>query len=218
MASLFGFDLSGILNSIKAFLGPFGKLIDQLKVTFDHLVNIVSNGNKLIDSVLAEIEGWKNFKQDIRFSQRVIQIERAIQKTRDLIEGIPAAWRSIVDIGKQFKEQLSGEANPAEEAESLVEDVETSGGISALLKKFPALGKALEKILGVLALVVQSLEAISNTIGDLQQIVDELKALRLEIERLDTIFLQQGNKRKVLRLSDGKIIRIRVGKLHQTST
>ena len=95
-----------------------------------------------------------------------------------------------------------------------MEDVESSGGISALLRKFPALAKGLEKLLGVLGLIVQALDAIATTIDDLQQIVDELKALRLEFEKLDTIFLSQSNKRKTLRLADGSSIRVRVGKLH----
>jgi len=211
------FDFSAIFNAVKGFLGPFGKLIEQLKTTFTHLTNIFSDGEKLVDSVVAEVDAWRNFKQDIRFSQRVIQIERAIKKTRDLIEGVPASWRAIVDIFKQFKSQLSGEGNPAEDAEAAVEEVETSGGVSALLKNFPALGRALEKVLGVLALVVQALEAISNTIADLQTIVDELKALRLEIEKLDTIFLSQSNKRKTLKLENGKTVKIRVGKLHASA-
>jgi hypothetical protein len=212
--SLFGFDLSGIVDRIRTFLGPFGKLLDSLKKSYDKLINIFDAGEKLTDSIIGEIDAWKNFKSDIRFSQRVIQIERAIQKTKDLIEGIPASWQAIVDIVKQIKAQISGESNPIEEAEAATEDIE-SAGVRSLLTKFPALAKALERVLGVLAIVLQALEAIATSIDDLQTIVDELKAIRLEIEKLDTIFLSQSNKRKTLRLSNGKTIRIRVGKLHQ---
>jgi uncharacterized protein Yka (UPF0111/DUF47 family) len=214
--SLFGFDLSGILTRIKTFLGPFGKLIDSLKESYDHLVNIFNAAEKLTNSIISEVDAWRNFKQDIRFSQRVIQIERAVQKTRDLIEGIPAAWHSIVDLIKQVKNQIGGGESPVEEAETIAEDVE-SGGIKNLLEKFPALGKALEKILGVLAILIQALSAISDSIDDVQQIVDEITRLRLEIEKLDTIFLSQSNKRKTLKLADGRSIKIRVGKLHASA-
>ncbi len=221
MASLFGFDLSGIIDRIKQALGPVGKLIDQLQQAFAHLTNIFNDTQKLLDSVVAEIDGWRNFKEDIRFSQRVIQIERAVQKTRDLIEGIPNSWKAIVDIWKEFTSKLSsGSSKEAlDEAAGAVEDFESGseGVVAKILSKFPKLAKGLEKLLGVLAILLDTLESISKVVGDLQTIVDELKALRLEVERLDTIFLQQQNKRKVLRLSDGKIIRIRVGKLHQTS-
>ena len=212
--ALFGLDFSGILNAVKGFLGPLGKLIDKVKEAYDKLTGVLDSAEKLKDSIVEEVDGWKNFKQDIRLSQRVIQIERAVTKTRNLIAGIPEAWNSILDIIKTFKAQIGGESNPVEDTEAIVEDVESSGGISALLRKFPALAKGLEKLLGVLGLIVQALDAIATTIDDLQQIVDELKALRLEFEKLDTIFLSQSNKRKTLRLADGSSIRVRVGKLH----
>jgi methyl-accepting chemotaxis protein len=206
--------LQPILDRIKTLLGPFGKLIDKVKQTYDQVVNVFGAGQKLVDSVIAEVDGWRNFKSDIRFSQRVIQIERAIQKTKDLIEGIPESWRAIVDVFKTIKSQVTDQTNPAEDAESVVEDVE-SGGAKNLLERFPRLAKGLEKVLGALALILTALEAVAKVIHDLQTIVDELKAIRLEIEKLDTIFLSQSNKRKTLHLDNGKKIRIRLGKLHQ---
>ena len=206
------FSITNLFSGLTSFLGPLGKIWDHLKEVYNHSINIYANAQALVQSVIDEIDGWKNFKQDIRLKQRVVQIESAIQKTRDLVEGIPAAWRSIVDLVKQFKGQL-GESNPVEETEALTEDLE-SGGFKALLEKFPALGKALEKVLGFLAILVSALQAISDSIDDLQKIVDELKGLRLEFEKLDTIFLSQSNKRKTLRLEDGSSIRVRIGKLH----
>jgi hypothetical protein len=207
------FNLSGVLDKIKSLLGPFGQLWDKLTLTYTHMTNIFSSGEKLTQSVISEVNAWRNFKQDIRFKSRVVQIESAVEKTRALIEGIPAAWRSIVDLFKQFKEQLGGEGNPIEEADAATADIE-AGGIKTLLTKFPALAKGLEKVLGFLAIAVQALEAITNAIDDLQSIVDEITRLRLEIEKLDTIFLSQSNKRKTLKLADGSSIRVRIGKLH----
>jgi chromosome segregation ATPase len=215
VVSLFGFDISGLIETFKSFLGPLGKLFDSLKQTYDHLTTIFDAAQKLKDSIVAEVVGWKNFKQDIRLRQRVVQVESAIQKTRDLIEGIPEAWRSIQDLIKQIRSQIT-EGNPVEEAEAAAEDLE-SGGIKSLLEKFPKLAKGLEKVLGVLAVIIQALEAIRSAIDDIQTVVDELKRLRLEIEKLDTIFLAQSNKRKTLKLDDGSSIRIRLGKLHQLS-
>lgn len=212
--ALFGLDFAAIFTAVKGLLGPFGKLFDKLGETWTHITNIVASATHLRDSIVEEINGWKNFKQDIRVRQRVVQLESAVQKTRDLIEGIPLAWRSILDLIKQFKSQFN-EPNPAEETEGLVEDIE-AGGIKNLLTKFPALARGLEKVLGFLAIVVQALETLSNAIDDIQTIVDELKRLRLEIEKLDTIFLSQSNKRKTIRLADGGSIKIRVGHLHHS--
>lgn len=213
MALLDFLNPSAIFDAVKRVLGPFGKLIDKLKETYDHVVGILDAAEKLKDSIVGEVSGWKAFKQDVRFAQRVVQIESAIQKTRDLVQGIPAAWRSIVDLVKQFKQTITQETNPVEEAEAAAQDVE-EGGIKTLLTKFPKLARALEKALGVLAIVIQTLETLRSMIDDVQTVVDELRALRLEIEKLDTIFLSQSNKRKVLKLADGSSIRIRVGKLH----
>ncbi len=216
MASLFGFDLSGIFDAIKSFLGPVGKLIDSIKTSITHLTSIVQNSTKLLDGIIAEAKAWGNFKQDIRIKGRVIQLESAIEKTRALIEGIPAAWRSIQDIFKTFKTQFDAGGDPIADADAAAEDLASAeeGGITSLLKKFPKLAKSFEKILGVLALVIQALEAVSGVVDDLQQILDEITALRMEVERLDTIFLPQSNKRKTLKLADGSTIRIRVGSLH----
>ena len=209
-------NLSGILQRVKAFLGPFGKLFDSLKQSYDKLINIFDAAQKLTNSVVSEVNAWRNFKQDVRFAQRVVQLESAVQKTRDLIEGIPAAWRSIIDIVKQFKQSLSQETNPIEDAEAATADIE-SGGIKTLLEKFPALAKGLERVLGALALVLQALESIASVIDDLQTVIDEITRLRLEVEKLDTIFLSQSNKRKTLQLANGKSIRIRLGKLHPSA-
>lgn len=207
------FNPFGIFSAIRSFLGPLGKIWDHLKQTYDRMTNVWSDGQKLVTSIVDEVDAWKNFKGDLRFKQRVINLESAITKTRDLIEGIPAAWRSAVDLVKQFKEQFTGEANPLEEAESATADLE-SGGFKQLLEKFPALAKGIEKALGFLALLVQALDAITNGIGDIQTIVDECKRIRLEIEKADSIFLQQSNKRKTVKLADGSTMRIRVGNLH----
>lgn len=208
--ALFNIDLFGLIRS---FLGPFGKLLDYLKQSYDHLTTIFDSAQMLTQSVIDEVNAFRNFKEDVRFKQRVVNLETAIQKTRDLIEGIPAAWKAIIDIVQQFKKQITAEGNPLEEAEAVTEDLE-SGGITTLIKRFPALGRALERLLGVLALIVQALEGIVNTIDDLQTVVDEVRRLRLEIEKADTIFLSQSNPRRTVRLENGTTMRIRVGKLH----
>lgn len=214
--ALFGIDFSSLFNKVITWLGPVGKLITQIGETFTHVKNVLASADKLTQSVIDEINGWRNFKQDIRISQRVIQIERAVEKTRALIEGIPETWKSAVDVIKQIKGQIGGAESPVEDAEAAVEDLE-SGGVKNILEKFPQLAKGLEKLLGFVAIIITALETITKVIDDLQQIVDELKGLRLEVEKLDSIFLSQSNPRKILKLANGKTIKIRVGKLHQLS-
>jgi methyl-accepting chemotaxis protein len=213
--ALFSVDFGALFNLVRRFLGPFGKVLDKVKEAYDHLVNILNDADKLTDSVVGEITAWRTFKQDVRIRQRVVQLERAIDKTRALVEGVPEAWKSILDIIKQVRANIGGGADAATEAEAAVEEVE-AGGVKGILERFPALAKGMERLLGVLAILIQALESISNVIRDAQQIVDEIKAIRLEIERLDTIFLQQSNKRRTVHLSDGRIMKIRIGKLHNS--
>jgi hypothetical protein len=209
-------DFSKLFQLIRGLLGPFGKLLDSLKKAFDHVVNVMTAADKLATSIREEIDGWKNFKQDIRFKQRVIELEAAFIKTRDLIQGIPEAWHNVLDLIKQIKAQVGGGESPVEDAEAIAEDLE-SGGVKKLLQQFPKLARGLEKLLGVLAIIIQALEAIADAIDHVQTIVDELKRIRLEIEKLDTIFLSQSNPRKTIKLANGKTMKIRVGSLHASA-
>ena len=215
MALLDVFDLTAVYDRVIKFLGPVGKLIDGARLALVHLKTIVQRMTKLLDAGVAEFQAWRHFKEDIKFKSRVVNLEIAFTKTRALIEGIPNAWHSILDIIQQFKEKLNVESPVREAADLSAEIEEGSGeGLTSILKKFPKLAKGLEKVLGVLALVLDALESTSKTIDDLQVILDEISALRREIESLDTIFLAQNNKRKRVKLADGRSIQIRVGKLH----
>jgi hypothetical protein len=210
--ALFDF-LTPLLNRFKVFLGPLGSLVDKFKETYTHLFNIVGDATKLINSIKAEIDAWVHFKQDIRFKQRVINLEKAIAKTRDLIVGLRDSWHAILGLINELK--TSQLPNPEEAAAEVAEGAE-SGGAKALLEAFPKIARGLTKLLEFLTFAIAILEIISKSILDFQTLVDEAKRIRLEIEKLDTIFLQQDNKRKRIKLADGGSIRIRVGHLHES--
>jgi hypothetical protein len=188
------------VKNIQAILGDLGKLFTNVKTTFAHLTGVIGAGQHLFDSVVGEVDGWKNFKEDIRLKSRVINLESAITKTRDLILGIPASWRAVLDIFSQVRKAIAKDV-AAEEGAALLA-IETAG---------------LSEIAVAIGIFYQVLSFVADMISDIQTIVDELKALRLEVEKLDTIFLSQSNKRKRLKLANGKSIRIRVGKLHHLS-
>jgi len=215
--ALFGIDLGGIFSAVRSFfsfldqnvsiqnLVPLlkGALADAVKLfkniltTFQKMTSLVGDAKHLFDTVVGEIDGWKNFKQDIRLKSRVVNLEEAITKTRDLIEGIPASWRAVLDLFSQIKKAVAKDV-AAEEGAALLA-IETAG---------------LSEVAAAVAILYQILSFAVDTIADLQTIVDELRRLRLEVEKLDTIFLPQSNKRKRLKLADGSSIQIRVGKLH----
>jgi hypothetical protein len=203
-----------LLTRIRQSLGPLGKLWDKTVEAYNHVVGVIGKTDQLAETIKSEIEAWKNFKQDIRLKQRVVNLEIAIEKTTQLIQGIPDSWHAILDLVKNIKGKIAGVPEPvAGEVEAIESEFET-GGVANLLKRFPALAKFFTKALGFVTILVDALESIADAIDDLQTIVDETQRIRLEIEKLDTIFLQQNNKRKTLKLASGKTIRIRVGSLH----
>jgi len=173
------------------------KLFKNVKQTFLHLTGVISAANTLIDTVKGEIDAWRHFKEDIRIKSRVINLESAIRKTRELIAGIPASWHAALDLISQIRKAVQKDI-VAEEGAALLA-IETAG---------------LSEVAVGIGILYQVLSFVADVIQDLQTIVDELKRLRLEVEKLDTVFLQQDNKRKTFRLKDGKRIRIRVGRLH----
>jgi hypothetical protein len=204
--------LQVLTDLFNRLLGPiFGKLVGKVRDFVSHVANIFTDLNTLWDSVQAEIDAWKNFKEDIRVKSRVINVPKAVEQTKNLVVGLADAWHAILDIIKNFKEKLGTDAKA--EAEEAAGDLEESGA-EGLLKRLPRLAKGLEKLLGVLTLVVDALASIVDVIGDLQTIVDELKRIREEIESAESIFLQQKNPRKTVKLADGRSIRLRLGKLH----
>lgn len=188
------------IEGIKKIIADLGTVFQDIKNTFNHLTGVFGAGKTLFDTVVSEIDAWKNFKQDIRLKSRVINLERAITKTKELIAGIPASFRAAVDIVKQIGAAIEKDVTAEEGAAVLA--VETAG---------------LSEIVVAIGILYQVLSFVADIIQDLQTIVDELKRLREEIEKLDTIFLPQSNKRKTLKLDDGSSIRIRVGKLHASA-
>ena len=185
------------LEKIKTIIADLGKVAKNVTTVFSKAKDIFHNVQQLFDTAKGEIEGWKNFKQDIRLKSRVVNLESAIQKTRDLIQGVPDSWHAILDLIGQVKSAFAKDVAGEEVAALLA--VETAG---------------LSEIVEVLTVIYQVLSFVESIISDFQTVLDELKRLRLEIEKLDTIFLSQSNKRKSLKLEDGKTIRVRVGKLH----
>jgi len=195
---------AGFFSKVGSFFKTAGKdvvnLVKNIITTFTKLKDLWSEVTTLIQSGKDEIDGWKHFKEDIRLKSRVVNLETAFKKTRDLVEGIPASWHAVLDLFSQIKSALAKDV--AEEEGAALLAVETAG---------------LSEVAVAIAIIYQVLSFVESVVSDLQTILDEAKRLRLEVEKLDTVFLQQDNKRKVVKLESGKTIKIRVGKLHPSA-
>ena len=206
--------LEPILAKIKSALGPFGKAFDLVGKFWTNLKTIGQRTRTLINTILSEIDAWRNFKENIAFRTRVISVGAAINHIQDFIDEVRAAWQSVIDIVAEIRSKLEPAGNPTEEAEQAIEDIEQSG-IRDILAKFPKLLKGAEKILGFLAILIDAFESVSNVIDDLNRILTAAKDLRELVESGGPIFLSQTNKRRVEHLDDGTRVVFRVGNLHQ---
>jgi hypothetical protein len=206
------FDLPAILNLLRARLGRFNALIDKAQLVFGQIKTLIPRTHKLTEDIMSEFTEWHQFREG-SFKHRVINVEQAIRKNEELFIGMKRSFAAVRDIIRLIKAPIR---NPiegaAEDATAFLESAE--GGVARFLARFPSLARALEKVIGLFALLVDMLASYSQALNDLQTILDELKRVRLAVEKLDTIFLGQGNKRKFVKLADGKFIRIRVGRLH----
>jgi len=205
--------LDPILQKVKDALKPFTKLFDLLSRFWDNITSLWTDLGALVDSITDEIDEWRNFKENISFRTRVINVKSAIDKTQEFVGQIVAAKDAVIDLWKDLKGKFELTGDPTTEASDALEDIEASG-FKDILSKFPKLLKGAEKVLGFVAIVADALESIIDAIKDLQQIVDTLKAVREEIETGSTVFLQQKNARARKKLSAGGSIKIRVGSLH----
>src|SRR6266576_1942470 len=192
------FSLTSIRQNFATIFKDLVNVGKNVLTVFTKAKDIFSNVQNLFTSAKGEIDGFKNFKQDIRFKSRVVNLESAIQKTRDLIQGIPNSWKAVLDVVSEIKSAFAKDVAGEEVAALLA--VETAG---------------LSEVVAVLSVIYQVLSFVESIVTDLQTIIDEVKRLRLEVEKLDTIFLSQSNKRKYVKLDDGSSIKIRLGKLHQ---
>ena len=205
--------LQPFIDAVKRALGPFGKLFDLVGKFWTNLTSLGSKIQELINLILAEIDAWKNFRENITFRTRVISIPAAIDHVQQFWEEVTNAWHAILDLIQNLKGKFQTTGDPVGDAEEAIQDIESSG-FKTILEKFPKLAKGLEKVLGFVAILVDALESIITSVDDLTAIVNALRDIRINIETADAIFLQNRNPRKTLTLDDGSKIKIRVGNLH----
>jgi hypothetical protein len=187
----------GIERLLQLFLDRFpaiGKLFDLGKRIVSHFTGVFSAGLELFNSAQSEFEKWKHFKEDVRFSNRVIQVEHALRQTQTFVTSIVEAWKEILALIKSAGVKL--------ETGGAAEIVEAASGIGLPIA-----------LVNAVVLIVEVLDTIRNLIDTAQDIVNVVKGVR-EFLQGDLIFLSQRNPRRSERLSEGGSIKIRVGNLH----
>jgi hypothetical protein len=174
-----------------------GQLFDLGKKIVEHFTGVFQAGVDLFNSAQAEFEAWKHFKEDIRFRQRVIQVERALAKAQEFFTAIVTAWKEILSLIKSAGVKLE------------------TGGAAEIAEAATGIGLPIA-IVNAIVIVVEVLDTVRNLIDTAQNIVTVITDLR-ELLEGDLIFLQQRNPRQRVALAGGGSIKIRVGGIHQSS-
>jgi len=206
--------LRPIIDRLKAWLGPFGHLIDEVINGYSKLLTVVSRGQDLISSTIDEVSAWRSFRTNFAWRTRVINLKTAYERTADLVQMFREAAAAIRDLWLDLQRTIKGAPEPEELTQEAQAAIESPEGIEGLARLFPRLAKLGEKLLGGVLIVIQGLEGLSDAIDDLQAILDAVTALREELETGSTIFLQQNNRRRSVKTEHGEVINLRIGKLH----
>lgn len=201
-----------VSTKIEPLLAPLKPVIKVLGDLRGSTIGLFDKVTKLANSIKDEYEQIKNFKEDLHWRGRVVNAPQVVKKIKRLTEIPLEVVNSVKDLIRQIKEQFPEGAEPAELAEQATRDLEGIEDFRGVLTRFvPKLAKGAERLLGVLALLVQILVAWNAAIDDLQRIVDDVKEVRLDIEKLDLIFLPQNHARRWVTLEDGRRTRWRIG-------
>jgi hypothetical protein len=195
IGDLFGsFDLGKLFNLILDRFPALRKLFDFAKKIIEHFTGTFGSAVKLFESAQTEFKSWKSFKENIRFTQRVIQIESTIKSAERFWSEIIKAWKDIFSLVKNAGIKL--------ETGAAAEIGEAATGIGLPVA-----------VVNAIVIVIEVLDTVRNVIDTVQNIVDTITDIRKALLG-DLFFLQQRNKRKTVTLDDGTKIRLRVGKLH----
>jgi len=187
-----GLGLGGITDAI-------GQLIQEAEDTFTAVHTIVPRTRDIIAQVQSEVTAWSTFTHAFPdlFANRVINIESTRRRLRGILAGLAESWERIKDIGELLKEPTT-----------------TVGFVHSLESSRNPFVRGIGRTIRLLLVVRVYVEKVSAILDDLEQIINEAKAIRLAVENVEAIFLKQSNPRQRVQLANGNTIRIRVGSLH----
>jgi len=192
---------AAIRRFFSSFFGALVRFFDSL---FQAELEVKQNVTKLHDNFLTlkdnipkQIKRVEDFKFDPKWKSRVINVPIAIEQVKKLFIEVTKGWHERLDALREplhefvliFKaeQQTAGDPNQA------------VAGVT----------KAAVKVDEIATLIAQLAQA-SDTLIEVDKIFDDIIDF---LEKLDQVFLQQKNLRRVVR---DKSIRIRLGRLHSS--
>jgi len=212
-----------LLELLKSFfkpvISPLQKLWGLIKNFFTALIDVIPETIDLVKLIISEVDAWRHFKNNLSFRSGVINLQSVRDRISDLIQDFVNAWHALQGL---FTDGFKMPVKTVNEAAEALEDVITAfedffgkvGLKEALSKLGTTLEKAGGKVFEVLAIIQACAEAALRVVRQLRAIVDATKDVRETFQEGKGLFLQQQNKRKIVKLDDGSVMKIRLGNLH----
>lgn len=186
--------LDPVLKPLKAIREIFKRLVD-------HFTTIPQKIFDITTEAIAEYQAIRDFESKPHWKSRVISVPRAVETLQRFAKIPGELVAAIRDLASKVKESLMGIDKDAPLAEG---DIEGLAELKAAGKKLGTkLAAALERVLGVVTIIIGSLDVISGALDDVKKILDDVKEVRQDLENLDGLFLPQ-NKRQVKMLKEGR--------------
>jgi len=183
--------LSGIWHFIFQSFTHYDQVVEDCQQIHSQVVAIKAN-------VEREIQQIRAFKFNPRWKSRVINVPKAVEAIQNL----------KATVFDDFRERITKIEEPIHEFILIFKSEEISHGDPQ--QAVSALSKAEVKLGHIVTLLHQVRVAIEQ-ISDFVKLFGEL---RDQVEGLDALFLQQGNLRRYLHGTDGEVLKLRVGSLH----
>jgi hypothetical protein len=193
---------TGTGKNLLAILGKLlGALFQTDQLTSQTVLSIEGHWQALIKNVGVEVKRVKNFKFDPKWSSRVINVPKAIEAIKSLIEdltsGLADKVKTIAQPFINFKAEF--------EAFTAFANAPREPGESRILAGY----QEIQQFINALNTLIGELDKAVESAGDLTELFDHVLN---DLETLDDLFLQQGNSRKEKKGT----ARIRLGKLHSS--
>jgi nucleoid DNA-binding protein len=179
-----------------SLIDDIGNIFLHVSEIIDAVESTITDSRVLAENVRAEVRKIKQFKINPKWKNRVINAPKAVQQTHDFIS----------DIAGQLSDAFHTFAQDVTALKNLRGQIKTGGGEGG--------GGGVVALLDTLREMKDYVLVVDELFKQLNEFVDALRRIQDELEGFDTLFLQQGNTRKVETLTTGEKIVIRVGNLH----
>jgi methyl-accepting chemotaxis protein len=169
-------------------------------LTADRIEAIAQDLKRLGASLQVEAKRVQNFKVDIHWKSRVINVPKAVEQIKQLIHDLTTGFKEKVQTIEQpfvtFAHDLK-----------LIAEAPPDLNVSALsrgINEVQTFVTQLNILVGQVAAAIQGSLALTELFDRVLQ----------DLQHLEDLFLQQKNPRETVRLQDGRKLKLRVGDLH----